>query len=143
MFNILSLISQKPFRGVKIMRRRTFLILLFVLAPLLSGPQTAFSKDPIYFDLDQIRIQYYRDRCGYRMVAINIKLEYYDLGLSGRLQRFQPKIMSVLFLRLSEYFNKIDRPSNDDLKRILRRSIDGVVGEDVVNDILILDVIHV
>ena len=117
MYQLLKLILHKPFFGAKNMAAKISLMLFLVFAPLLFIPQTAVSKDPIFFELDQIRIQYYQDLCGYRMVAINVKLEYYDFSISGRLQRFEPKIMSLLFFRLSEYFNKVERPSNNDLEK--------------------------
>ncbi len=119
-------------------------LLVFAFASSAYAAPNADPDAPLQAQLGSIQVQYVTEHCGVRNVIVVASLEYFGADKTARIESYTPKINSHLFLYVSDYAAKRAGKAlrNKDLLTIIKQTIDEILGENYVNEVLLLGVMQ-
>lgn len=110
----------------------------------LGGFSVAMAQDqtPTFYPMPAIAIQYETRNCGYDTVMISTQLEYFDSSMTDRLSAYMPKIMAVVYGEMKKHLNQHKSIEDRKVKEMILHTVNRVVKQGRVEDVLIMNIVH-
>ena len=122
-------------------------ILAGILFLWLAGTSSVFAQDdpsglPVYYPLGGLAVQYESSLCGYKSIVIDAQLELNNVSQIERVTAYSPRIMANLYGSMSRHMQKNKKFSDGAVKQIYKNTVNKVLGENAVKDVLIMNVMQ-
>lgn len=121
---------------------RKILASLFAIAILAIGLQSPASAEdgeavPVFIPLGDVTIQVPTEKCGLRTMVIQSSVEVDSPEKAARVEAYMPKLTSYMYIQLSELAQRKPKISGRDVRKLIKKIADGVLGKGVVSDALL------
>ncbi|HAJ21533.1 MAG TPA: hypothetical protein DCL95_15985 [Rhodospirillaceae bacterium] len=116
----------------------TAILMLFLLAGATSVQASEPPAGGSYLDMGQTVVQMSgTNECGIRNLAVSYQLEYSNPSNAAYLTANKPKVQSIVFGALSDYFATHDSYTFDAVRALLDAEIREAFGADIVASVVV------
>jgi hypothetical protein len=118
----------------------TAILMLCFLAVKTSVQASEAPAGGSYLDMGQAVVQMSGTECGIRNLAVSYQLEYSNPSNAAYLTANKPKVQSIVFGALSDYFATHDSYTFESVRALLDTEIREDFGADIVSSVVITQV---
>ena len=116
-----------------------FLAAFGLLAVIHQTPVSAEEGDgsSVFIPLGDVTIQVPTEKCGLRTLVIQSSVEVDSPDKAARVEAYMPKLTSYMYVHLSELAQRKSELSGRDVRKMIKKIADAVLGKGVVGDALL------
>jgi len=96
----------------------------------------------LYIDMGQSIVQLPDANCGIRNLAVSYQLEYSEPSKAAFLTAHKPKVQSIVFGTLSDYFATHKTYSFETVRNVLQEAILETFGKDSISEVIVTQVVE-
>jgi flagellar basal body-associated protein FliL len=116
-------------------------VVVTVTALMPSRPGPAAEEGAVfYYDMGAAQVQFETENCGLRTLLVAYQIEHANDQDVPRITGYKPKVEAVIFATLSDYLMQNKTPRAGAVQSLIKRAAQGILGKDVVQDVLITDI---